>query len=240
MDVKRFQEELAALLMEERARRSFAKDAKAHARKAGLKGKEARILAALDAGDVGYFASRREIDRRGMLRADLPQTCERLDEENRVLRYFRAHPYALEDPLAEAERVARWARQAARKGQVSVLLADTALFEATLLRARTASPKPARPSARPRRAPGLKLLRLAHDLSDGAERPCHVAIAHGPHGVEAGEVDALAWHVLRAADGKRTSTQVAALAARQAAAPASKARTTLRRLAREGFLAPLA
>jgi len=240
MDLKRLQEQVAALLMEEPARRSFARDPKAHVRRTGLKGKEARILAGLDADDVAYFASRREIDRRGMLRADMPDSFDRLDAEGRVLLYFRAFPYALEDPLRESARFARWARQAARKGQVSALLADTAAFEAALLRARTLAYRPPRPSARPRRAPGLRLLALSHDLSDGTARRCLVAIVPTARGVEAGEVDALTWHVLRAADGKRTFAQVAALAASKAGAPASRAGTTARRLAREGFLAPRA
>jgi len=241
MDVKRFQEELAALLMEEPARRSFARDREGHAKRASLKGKEARILAGLDADDVGYFASRREIDRRGMLRADLPRSFDVLDEQGRVLLYFRAFPYALEDPLAEAKRFARWAKQAARKGQVPALLADLATFERAHLAVRSARPRAARASARPRRVPGLVLLQLQHDLGEEppAPRPCSVVLVPTPSGVEAGEVDALTWHVLRAADGKRTVAQVAALAARRAGAAPAKAGAAVRRLAREGFLSPL-
>jgi hypothetical protein len=234
--------------LEEDARRAFAKDPEGWAHARGLRGAEARLLAGLDAGDVGYFASRRQIDRRAMLAADVPKAAARAIHEGALLAYFRAHPYAIEDPLREAARFAAWARQAARAGRLSAFAADLAAYEAAELRLRSLPARAAKPSARPRRAPRLRLLRFGHDLApalrargvprEGAARPCFVVLARTPEGVEGGEVSPLVFHLLRAANGRRSDAEVARAAARLAGRPPAEAARVLAQLRREGALAP--
>lgn len=246
MSLLKLQRELAALLIEEPARRAFAEAPRAYARRR-LAGKDAALLASLDPGDVGYFASRRRIDRLAALRVDVPRAAALLEGRGDHLRYFRAHPYALEDAVKEAARLARWAAQAARKGQVPPLAADLARYEAAHLALRARAPRPARPSAAPRRAPGLVLLALAHDLGpaladDGPPaapaRRCLVALHRTTDGVEAGEVRPLVWHLLKRADGRRSAASLARQAAEAAGTSAAAATRALRALRREGVLSP--
>lgn len=248
MTLLRLQRELAALLMEEPARRAFAAGRRRYARQRGLAGKDARLLASLDPGDVGYFAARRQIDRRSALRLDLPRATALLEREDHLLRYFRAHPYAFEDPLREAKRMARWAAQAARRGKVQALAADLARYEAADLALRAKPHRPAKPARRARRAPNLVRLSLGHDIAAALEegapfeaeaRPVHVVLWRGGEGVLGGEVAPVVAHLLRLANGRRTDAALVAGAARAAGVPAGRARRALAELRREGLLSPV-
>lgn len=247
MSLLKLQRELAALLMEEPARRAFAEAPKRYAGKR-LHGKDAQLLASLDPADVGYFASRRAIDRRGALAMDLPRTTALLEEHGRLLPYFRDHPYAIEDPLREVRRAARWCKAAARKGTIPALAADLAAYEAAHNVLRTKPHRHAAPSTRPRRAPGVVLLDLGHDISvaldeesplEAPARPCFVLLHHGHDGIVAGEVPEVAWQVLRLANGRRTDEQLIAAAAKAAGVPRAKAARALAEGRREGVLAPV-
>lgn len=244
MSLLRLQRELAALLMEEPARRAFAAGKQRYARQRGLRGKEARLLASLDAGDVGYFASRRQLDRRSALRVDMTRTTALLEERDLLLRYFRAVPYALEDPVKEAKRVASWAVKAARKGHIPGLAADLARYEAADLALRARPHKAAKPSRHPRRAPGIVLLRLGHDIAPALEggtfdveaRRCHVLVWRGPEEVKAGEMPAVVAHILRLADGKRPEARLVTAASRAAGLPPGPAKRALAELRAEGLV----
>jgi hypothetical protein len=244
VSLRKLQEELASLLLEEPSRRSFARGRTRHVRGRGLRGKEATLLASLDADDVAYFAARRAADRRSALAADLPRTYQALDEAGKLPAYFRAHPYALEDPLREAARAAGWCARP-EGARVPAWIADLAAFEHAHLALLAKPFRAARASRRPRRAPGVVLLRLGHDLAPalsrgrgGRSRATYAALVRRPGDVEAGEIPALDFHVLRAADGRRTDAQVLAAAARRASATEPKARASLRRLQRDGWLCP--
>jgi len=249
VSLRSLQRALASVLLDDEARRRFAKDPEAFARRAGLEGRDAALLAGLDAGDVGYFASRRRIDRRAALRADMPLTVAAMEREKAVLRYFRAHPYALEDPLAEAARAAQWAQRAAKRGRASALAADAAAFEAAWLAVRSAPPDaPRKPSPRPRRGASAQVLRLRHDLGEALEdadpakarrRVCWLVLRHGPDGPEAGEVPEVEARLLRGADGKRSAAALVASVARAARVPAEDARRGLEGLAQEALVSPL-
>lgn len=247
MTLLRLQRELAALLMEEPARQAFAAGKRRYARQRGLTGQDARLLASLDASDVGYFASRRAIDRRGALRLDLGRTTALLEQGDGLFRYFRAHPYALEDPVREARRLAAWAVQAARRGQVPALAADLARYEAADLALRGATPRAARPSRHPRRAPHVVLLRVGHDLERALEedgpleaevRPAQVVLWRGPDGVHGGEVPAVVAEVLRRADGRTSEAALVREAARASKATVARAKRALAELRKEGLLSP--
>lgn len=247
MTLLKLQRELAALLMEEPARQAFAAGKRRYVRQRGLAGKDARLLASLDADDVGYFASRRAIDRRGALRLDLGRTTALLEQGDGLFRYFRACPYALEDPVKEAKRVAAWAVKAARKGQVPALVADLARYEAADLALRAAAPRTARPSRHPRRAPHVVLLRVGHDLApvldeDGSleaeARPAHVVLWRGPEGVHGGKVPPVVAELLRRADGRTPEAALVREAARASKTAVSGAKRALAELRKEGLLSP--
>jgi hypothetical protein len=238
------QAELAALLMEPGRLEAFERDPKAHLRKAGLAGKDLELLAGLPVDGARYFAQRRRIDRFGYLRGDLPCSVTLMERETGLTPYFAAHPYAFEEPMREAARFAKWARGAAKEGALPRFVADVVQVEAAAVRLMHGSHRAAKPGARPKRAPGVRLVRVAHD-------PEHFLHAH-PWTPEPGaftvvlqrtaddvenpvlkpaELDAL-----RAANGRRTEAQIVALLVAKGH-PTAKATGAVAKLRRLGLIA---
>lgn len=161
---------LAALLMEVDSLAAFQADPQAYAEEHGLLGKNADLLARLPYKGAAYFASRRRIDRHGYLRSDLPKSVHVLmDHDVGTDAYFDDCPYAFEDPRKELQQFLKWTQTGAKTGRCSQLLADVALLETT---ARTLIDKPhraAKPGQQAKRAPGVKVIELQHDLWDQIE-----------------------------------------------------------------------
>ena len=250
MGLAALQEQLAALLMEAPQRAAFAADAPAFLRSQGLRGRDARLLASLDADDLAYFASRRHIDRQVALRAELPRSCRLLEAEGRLLWYLRDCPYAREGAVAEARQFAAWARRAARAGQVTALLPDLAAFEVEVLRLGLAAAPAAggaglRPAAYPMRAPRTAILHLRHPVQ-GARGQAVPAVAPEETFLGLVRTDGVVWHrfervdfeLLRSARGRMPESAWLAAAARAAAVPVAEARESARQLRAVGLLRP--
>jgi hypothetical protein len=244
VSLAKLQAELAALLMEPGCLDAFEADPQSYVRAAGLRGRDAALLAGLPVEGARYFAQRRRIDRRGYLRGDLPHTVALLERGAGLDSYFAAHPYAFEAPMREVARVARWARGAARAGTIPAFVADVAQVEAAAVRLMHGPHRAAKPGSRPRRAPGVRLVRVAHDPEhflhdhDWSPEPggFTVVLQRTADDVEnpvlkPAELDALA-----AADGRRTE---AALAAHLGTLghPKARARAALARLRKWGLVA---
>ncbi|MHB1261623.1 MAG: hypothetical protein ACYC2H_07885 [Thermoplasmatota archaeon] len=268
MGLLRIQQELAAILMEPQARKAFAKDPHALLAARGIKGRDRTLLASLVPDDLAYFAERRNIDRLHALRADAPRATRLLESAHGRLNadgeltaassrqtplglsaYFRAYPYSLEDPVAETARFARWARGAARAGDVPALLPDLALFEATALRLLKAKAKAPRPSPRPRRAPGVRVLRMGHalgpalgsgDAAKAGPGPAAMALRRTGDDVLWQGLSPLEAELLRTADGKRPEPSWVKTAAKACGASLPAVRKAARGLVADGYLAPLA
>jgi hypothetical protein len=248
MPLLKVQEELAAILMEPAARKAFRADPEGSLRSRGVRGRDLDLLAGLDADDLAYFAERRNIDRHQALRADAPRSVELLQSAHgRLNAYFRAHPYSLEDPKLETDRFARWCRDAARDGTVPAVLPDLARFEAAVLRLLGTKARTATPSARPRRAPGVRLLRLGHRLGpllrsgkakDAEAGPATMALRRTPGDVRWNGLTELEAALLRAADGKHTEAAWLKAAAAATKSSLAQAQSAARDLRSEGLLAP--
>lgn len=244
MTLARVQEELAALLMEPGRLDAFAADPKAYARKAGLKGKDADLFAGLPAEGARYFAQRRRIDRFAYLRGDLPHGVALLDREVGLAAYFGAHPYALEEPMKEVARFAKWSRAAARAGSIPAFVRDVVLVEAAAVLLMHAPHRVARRSVRPRRAPGVHLVRVAHDpehfLHDHAWTPAPgdftVVLQRVPGDVENPVLKPAELDALRAATGRLTEAQLVARLVEKGHAKA-RAQAALGRLRKWGLVA---
>lgn len=242
------QEALAAILMQPAERKAFAADPRATLRGLGLKGKDLALLAGVDADDLAYFATRRNIDRHHALRSDAPLSVQLLEAtRGRVQAYFRAHPFALEDPRAETARFARWAAKAARDGTAPALLPDLARYEAAVLRLMGKPFRPTPPSAKPRRARGQAYLAAQHRLHEALRsRGVPKATPGATNVVVKLLADDVRWHVvtdleaalLEAADGRRTEAQWLAAAAKAAGASVAQARVAAAGLRKDGLVAP--
>lgn len=250
MGLLRIQEELAAILMEPQARKAFAKDPGALLAARGVRGRDRALLISLVPDDLAYFAERRNIDRLHALRADAPRATRLLESAHgRLNAYFRAFPYSLEDPVLETVRFARWARGAAGAGDVPALLPDLALFEATVLRLLRSKGRTAQPSRRPRRAPGVRVLRLGHALGpalrSGDAGKARAGLAAMALRRTADEVlwqglSPLEAELLRTADGRRPEAPWLKAAAKACRASPGAVRKAARGLVADGYLAPLA
>jgi hypothetical protein len=242
----RIQQELAAILLEPEARKAFAKDPRGALKARGVKGRDLKLLAGLDPDDLAYFAQRREVDRAHALRADAPRAAALLETMG-LKAYFRAHPYALEDPRAETDRFARWCRTAAREGMAPPVAADLAVFDAAVLRMLADPARATRPSKWPRRAPGVRLLRLGHTIGPALRSGDHhdakpgdatVALRRTPDDVYWQGLTPLEEALLRSADGKATEAAWLKGAATASQASVAAARKAARGLVRDGLLAP--
>lgn len=248
MGLLRIQQELAAILMEPQARKAFAKDAQALLAARGVTGRDRALLAGLVPDDLAYFAERRNIDRLHALRADAPRATRLLESAHgRLNSYFRAFPYSLEDPVQETTRFARWARGAAKAGDAPALVADLALFEATVLRLLKTAGRQARPSSRPRRAPGVRVIRMGHalgpalrsrDARQAKAGPAAMALRRTGDDVLWQGLSPLEATLLRTADGKRPEGSWLRVAARACGASLPAARRAARGLVADGYLAP--
>jgi hypothetical protein len=242
------QEALAAILMQAPQRKSFATDPQGTLRALGLKGKDLDLLATLDADDLAYFATRRNIDRHQALRADAPLTMRLLEStRGRVQAYFRAHPFSLEDPRDEVVRFARWCVRAAKDGTVPALAPDIARYEAAVLRLLTQPAKAIRPSAKPKRTPQQVRFEAAHRLhealrSEGAPKATpgvsYVVVHRVPDDVKWHIVTALEAALIDSADGKRTEQSWLAAAAKAAGATVAQAKAAAAGLRKDGLIAP--
>ncbi len=233
------QTQLAGLLAQEDALRDFARDRRGFARATGLRGKDAILLAGLDAGGLAYFARRRRIDRTVMLRADMPRTVALLGERG-LAGYFRRHPFALESPVHEAKRLAAWL--APRPGAVG--LGDLARLEHAQLRVTKRAHRTARPTPYPKRSPGVILLTLQHRVDTPLPRrsaqAAFYAILRQADGVTWLRYGALENALMQSANGSRTEQAWLRFAARQAGRSARLAKQAAQALRREGLVAPLA
>lgn len=239
MTLARLQSELAALLMEPGRLEAFAADPKGYARKAGLRGRDAELLAGLPVEGARYFAERRRIDRFSHLRGDLPHGVALLEREAGVAAYFAAHPYAFEEPMKEVARFATWSRGAA----LPRWLKDVVAVEAAAVLLMHGPHRATKPGLRPRRAPGVRLVRVAHDpehfLHDHAWTPepgaFTVVLQRTADDVENPVLKPAELDALKAADGRRTDAQVVAhLVAR--GHPKAKATAALAKLRRLGLV----
>ena len=246
MGLLRIQEELACILLEPATRKAFRDDPASLLRSRGVGGRDLALLARLVPEDLAYFAERRNVDRHHALRADAPRSVALLESSHgRLSAYFRVHPFSLEDPRRETERFARWCSQAARDGLVPPVLPDLARFEAVVLRLLgAATPRQPVTVTRPTRARGLRMLRLGHRLGpalragrpEAAEPgPAWMALRRTPDDVRWNGLTAAEAWLLRAADGRRTMTQLAREAL-VAGHPASAVRKASRELSTQGLL----
>ena len=248
MTLQRIQEELAAILMEPAARKAFAQDPRGSLKARGVKGRDLDLLAGLVADDLAYFAERRNIDRLQALRADAPRSTALLEAAHgRLNAYFRAFPYSLEDPLDETNRFARWCMGAAAEGTVPPVLPDLAAFDAAVLRLVRSKAKATKASDRPRRAPGVRILRLGHaigpalrsgDAAQAKPGPASIALHRTEDDVRWYGLTPLDEALLRTADGTRTPTAWLKMAATSAGTTVAKARKAARELVDDGLLAP--
>lgn len=214
MPLQAMQEALALILMDGKQRLAFARDPHATLGHLGVKGRDARLLATVDANDLAYFATRRNIDRHQALRADAPLTMRLLEgTRGRVQAYFRAYPFSLEDPRQETARFAKWCRQAARDGTVPALAPDLARYDAGVLRLLAKAYRAPKPTTRPQRVPGLIRFQAAHRLqdalrSDGVPRarpgPVQVILQRTPDDIRWNVVTPLEATLVQLADGKRS------------------------------------
>ncbi|MEA3142768.1 MAG: hypothetical protein QOG31_92 [Thermoplasmata archaeon] len=240
MTLARLQAELAALLMEPGRLEAFEADPKGYVRKAGLAGRDADLLAGLPVEGARYFAERRRIDRFSHLRGDLPHSVAMLEREAGVAAYFAAHPYAFEEPMKEVARFAKWSRGAS----LPRILRDVVAVEAAAVLLMHGPRRAAKPGARLRRAPGVRLVRVAHDpehfLHDHAWTPepgaFTVVLQRTADDVENPVLKPAELDALKAANGRRTDAQIVAhLLAK--GHPKAKARAALARLCKLGLVA---
>jgi hypothetical protein len=244
----KIQQELAAILLEPAARKAFAEEPRGYLRKRGVKGRDVELLASLVPDDLAYFAERRNIDRHHALRADAPRSVRLLESAHgRPNSYFRAFPYSLEDPRDETDRFARWCKAAAHDGILPAVLPDVAAFEAAGLRMIAQPFRPAKPSAKPKRAPGVKVLRLRHRIGPVLRTGNAAAANPGPTVMAlVRSADDVHWFVLPplqamlllSADGRRTPATWLKAAAVATSATVAQARKAAAALARDGLLAP--
>lgn len=249
------QREVAAVLMDEAARTRWQRDPGAYARAAGLKGTSAGLLRTLDAADVAYYASRRWVDRWSFLAGDLPRATALARADGCLYDYFRAAPYPLEDNVEEGLRFAAWLRAravAGGLGAVPCILPDLATYEATVAQAWMAQPprgtKDTPLGAKPRRAGGVFLLELGHDLTglvadDGSVRATdapharfHVAVVRRPGRVEPIGMDRADYLLAKGAAGRRTQAQLVASVRKATGITAGAARASLRELRHAGIV----
>lgn len=246
----RIQQELAAILMEPNARKAYAQDPRGSLMARGVKGRDLELLSKLVPDDLAYFAERRNIDRLQALRADAPRATRLVETAHgRLNAYFRAFPYSLEDPLAETDRFARWCKAVAREGTFPAVLPDLAAFDAAVLRLMGAKARAAQPSRRPRRAPGVKVLRLGHlispalrtgDAKQAKPGPAAMALHRTADDVRWYGLTALDSALLRAADGKVSEAAWLKAAAATTGSTVAAARKAARALVGDGLLAPAA
>ncbi len=165
---------------------AFRADPKAFARRRGLKGKDATLLATMPVKGAAYFASRRVIDRHHYLRGDVPITIAAFDALPEAQRlqatYFVDAPYAKEDPRAEVRQFIAWAKKAGRKGDIPAAVADLAVVEGHGMLLAD------QPATRPYRH---KVLRLRHDaeallteVAAAPQKPTIVALVREEDDVE--------------------------------------------------------
>lgn len=250
MGLLEVQQALAAVLMQPAERKAFAQNPRATLRHMGLKGRDLDLVAGLDADDLAYFATRRNIDRHHALRADAPLSVRLLeDTRGRVQAYFRAFPFSLEDPVKETARFAKWARQAAKDGSAPALLPDLAAYEAAVLRLVGTAYKPPRPSRNPKRAGGQSYLLAEHLLHQALRSKGTPKARPGTAFVVVKRLpDDVRWHVitdleaalLDGADGKLPEARWLAKAAKSAGATLAQARKAATGLWNDGLLAPQA
>lgn len=249
MTLHAVQSELARILLEADASRKFAHDPASYLRARGVQGRDLDLLAALDADDLAYFASRRNIDRIVALRADAPLATDALRRtKGNLNRYFRAFPYSLEDPRLEIQRFASWARKVAARGGIQPIVADLAAYEAEVQALLATQARKARPSKHPRIAPGVRLLHLETSIADVLlERPARASPA-GPASMAlhrtATEVlwfvlDPLDVALLDSADGATPQKQWITAAANRTSSSPAQAREAFAVLAAQDLLAPL-
>ncbi len=240
------QSELAGLLMDSAELAAFAAGPKTYAA-ARLAPTDAAILGNLNPKDLAYFASRRSIDRRGALKADMPDSVRLLERKTRLLHYFRAYPFPYEDPRKEARRFARWTRRAVRDGLAPATLPDLASVEAAMVDLRSRKPRRPAVSARPCRAPNVRLFRLRHDLSawfsgrraKWPERESWVALHLGADGrIVPYRMDAHDWEVLWLADGHHLERTLVDDVAERFDVWNREVQRSIRELRREGLLCP--
>ncbi|MEK6985450.1 MAG: hypothetical protein AABX89_03585 [Candidatus Thermoplasmatota archaeon] len=241
----KLQSALAALLMEPAQLAAFQAKPAAYAKRRGLTGATAKLLAEMPSEGAAYFASRRVIDRFSYLSGDLPKSVAAVDTAVGLeATYFTERPYAKEDPRAEVRQFKVWAQQAARSGKIPRPLADLAAIEAGgMMLMDRAYVKPKR-SQQLAKAPGIVLLRLRHDPNEllhgvtleAPEGRYPTALVREPDDVEVYKLEPVAESLLNAATGKRTPDQVVAALAPRFGAKA--VRTSLRDLRRLGLLAP--
>lgn len=267
MGLLRIQRELAAILMDPQARKAFAKGPEGHLAARGVTGRDRTLLAGLVPDDLAYFAERRNIDRLHALRADAPRATHLLESARGRLNadgeptaassrqtplglsaYFRAFPYSLEDPVRETARFARWARGAAKAGEVPALLPDLALFEATALRLLRSRARASKPSRRPRRAPGVRVLRLGHALGPALRSGDAQKAGPGPAAMALRRTaDDVLWQglspieagLISTADGRTAEDPWLRQAARAAGTDMAAARKASQGLVAAGYLMPL-
>jgi hypothetical protein len=228
------QRELAALLMEPGRLEAFAAGPGAHLRRAGLAGPPLRLLASVDPEGMAFFARRRRIDRVHYLAGELPRTVPLLRATGLLDACFAERPYALDDPVAEAEAVARWLWA---QGEAAEPAASLARIEASAARLMRRPHGPAPPSRRPARAPGTRLLVLRRDprmlLRDPGQAKAGrftVALAREPGDVEAYPLAPVRERLLRMARGRLEARKLLdAVGAREA---------DLAWLRRRGLVAP--
>ncbi len=241
---------LATILMEGPRRKAFADDPRATLKALGLKGRDLDLLAAVDANDLAYFATRRNIDRHQALKADAPMTVALLEAtRGRLQAYFRAHPFSLEDPRRETERFAKWCAKAAQDGTVPALAPDLARYEAAVLRLLGRKGRMAKPSARPCRTPDQVRFVAAHRLHDALRGDGVPKAKAGKTFVVVRRVPGdVQWHVItrveavlvELADGKRTEAAWLRAAATRAGATVARAKAAAAGLRKDGLIAPAA
>ncbi len=241
----KLQSALAALLMEPGRLEAFQNDPKAYARRFGLTGDTAALLAGLPPEGAAYFASRRVIDRFSYLSGDLPRSVAAVDHAvGLAATYFADKPYAFEDPRDEVRQFRAWALAAAKKGTLPAPVADLVAIEAGgMLLMDKAYAKPAK-SKTVKRASGMALLALRHD----PEELLHGDTLAAPRGnfptvlareeddIEVYKLEPVAIALFKAATGRLGDDAVVAKLASKFTAKAVRA--SLRDLRKLGILCP--
>lgn len=244
MSLAKVQMELAALLLEPGRLEAFEANPKRYAKNVGLRGKHAELFAGLPVDGARYFAQRRAIDRSGYLRGDLPHAVPLVGREGGLETYFAAHPYAFEAPMQEVARFAAWARAAARKGTLPRFASDVVQVEAAAVQLLHTPFRAAKASAHPKRAPGVRLVRVAHDpehfLHDHPWTPqpgdFTVVLQRSEDDVETPILKPAELAALKLANGKRTAAQIVALLVAKGHSKA-KSESALRKVRRLGLVA---